>query len=66
MEPNRLPRNTAVKSFTERAVEIDYISVPHQHILYVDITGYTSGCDTTYPFDPRNMTLISDIEEAQS
>ena len=51
MEPNTKSRNFAYLPYTPRAIEFDYVSIPHQHVVFLSCdfgsttgtTGTTSG-----------------------
>ena len=43
----------SLRPFTPRIIEIDYVSIPWGPEVFV--SGL--GCEPTYPFDPRNLSL---------
>lgn len=62
IEPISTPRHFATRSHTQRAIEIDYVTVRHQHVRFLNTSGLSSDCDASYPFDPRNLAIL-DLED---
>lgn len=55
------PPVSALIPFVPRVVEIRYFSQPSGPIIYVS-SGSTAmvSCPATYPFDPRNLSLVTE------
>lgn len=52
-------RRTALRPFTPRVAEIDYISQPEGPVVFVAPSGsFSADCAADYPFDPRNLSLF--------
>lgn len=54
----------ALRPFTPRAIELDYISPPYHEVVFLGIsTSVVSPCDTTYPYDARNLSILDFVED---
>jgi len=58
-------RAAALRPFTPRIAEIDYVSVPFHPIVFVDQTDTSECaiCESLYPFDPRNLSILDSAFE---
>lgn len=64
MSAEQESKGFALRPFTPRAVEVEYVSPPWHEVVFLGIsTSVVSPCDTTYPYDARNLSILDFVED---